>query len=70
MTDHDSTHRERFMTTMHETPDDKILRSGGDDVDNDAGESLDTTETKAPEDAPSQPATIAPVPGRSANIGH
>jgi hypothetical protein len=69
MSDDDS-NRESFMTAMHETPDDKNLHSGGDDVDNDAGESLDNADTKAPEGAPSQPATTAPGANRSANIGH
>ena len=68
MTDDDS--RESFMTAMHETPNDKNLHSGGDDVDNDAGESLDNADTKAPEDPTSQPATTAPGANRSANIGH
>ena len=58
------------MTATHETPDDKNLHSGGDDVDNDAGEALDNADPKAIEDAKSQPATTAPRANRSANIGH
>lgn len=58
------------MTAMHETPDDENLHSAGDGADNAADESLDAADAKAPEDAPSQPATTAPFANRSANIGH
>ncbi len=58
------------MTAMLETPDDNKDPHSAGDIDNDAGDSLDGADTKAPEDAPSQPATTAPGANRSANIGH
>jgi hypothetical protein len=63
-------HRESFMTAMNETPGEQKMDDLGDDVDNHADESLDAADKKAPDSAPSQPATIAPDANRSANIGH
>jgi hypothetical protein len=58
------------MTAMNETPGEQKMDDRGDDVDNADDESLDAADTKAPDSAPSQPATIAPGANRSANIGH
>ena len=57
------------MTAMNETPGEQKL-DGADDVDNAADPSLDAADPKAAADASSQPATTAPLPQRSANIGH
>jgi len=58
------------MTAMNETPGEQKMEDLGDDVDNADDQSLDAADTKAPDDAPSQPATTAPGVKRSANIGH